>query len=669
MMQRPGIVRVVFLSLAVALGLVVVPPVQRAEAFDVYTTPGYHTINGREWHTTCEKYSTTVERCRTEIKAHTIVYANGRFAERYAWVFNNLTYKPSPRAQWAGNILAKPGEHLSAGRRWKTECDTEWTGRGGCRSLIWTNSYVRTSSGYGTRWQWVFNNIVRFSDSAVTAEFCVPAESSVLGVSDADAVTASPAEAQPVEPAVEATRAESEPAVEVEAEPATEVDVEPALEVEAVPAEESEAQPVVEPAEAQAPVEDNATAAVEDVATPDEASPAEDAEAAPSELEQATVEVAATPEAAAVVIKTVQHPGHPAGALYDRLGAVEVKGTVSGAAEGSKVTVQVIDSAGKVRSTATATLSNGAFAALVAGGFDGAARIAATAADGALAAWDVTFRKAGVTLTGPTRIDPLGNATISGVVTPGIADVAVEAQVSTYGGWAKAGSSRTAADGTYSLTYSYDKGYLGTQQVRICATLPWGSTIPSAASMNIERARIANPVITNTTADEVRLTYRSGCPVGPSGLSTIRINQQSMDGHVYRGEIVVRRARAAEVADVFKRTFEAGFPVHQMTNPNEFGADDIKMMAANNTSGFNCRQVVGNPYALSPHSYGYAVDLNPWQNPYRDPNGKWHPSTDHVQRTPVVPGMLTTTSAPVKAFQSHGWSWFSGWDWHHFEKR
>ncbi|NHB85175.1 hypothetical protein G7085_12575 [Tessaracoccus sp. HDW20] len=46
---------------------------------------------------------------------------------------------------------------------------------------------------------------------------------------------------------------------------------------------------------------------------------------------------------------------------------------------------------------------------------------------------------------------------------------------------------------------------------------------------------MANPVITNTTSAEVAKTWRTGCPVGPSNLSTIRINQQTMVGTVYRG--------------------------------------------------------------------------------------------------------------------------------------
>ena len=36
-----------------------------------------------------------------------------------------------------------------------------------------------------------------------------------------------------------------------------------------------------------------------------------------------------------------------------------------------------------------------------------------------------------------------------------------------------------------------------------------------------------------------------------------------------------------------------------------------------NTSVFNCRDVVNRPGVRSPHSYGRAIDLNTWENPYR----------------------------------------------------
>lgn len=47
-------------------------------AVDVYTTPGTHHVNGRDWRTTCEPYSRT-KRCTTLIRATQVTRSNGRY--------------------------------------------------------------------------------------------------------------------------------------------------------------------------------------------------------------------------------------------------------------------------------------------------------------------------------------------------------------------------------------------------------------------------------------------------------------------------------------------------------------------------------------------------------------------------------------------------------------
>ncbi len=134
---------------------------------DLYSTPGYHNVNGRKWFTSCEKYSQTT-RCRTNIFATTISYTNGKFVPENKWVFNNLTYLPSPRSLWKNNPLGYEGKWTAAdGRQWRTECDTPTTGRNGCRSYVKAKliDVSPKGAGYGYEWttKWVFNNIVRFS--------------------------------------------------------------------------------------------------------------------------------------------------------------------------------------------------------------------------------------------------------------------------------------------------------------------------------------------------------------------------------------------------------------------------------------------------------------------------------------------------------------------------
>ena len=135
---------------------------------DLYSTPGYHDVNGRRWFTICEPYSQTV-RCRTSIWATQVTHSNGAYHQKTAWYFNNMTYLPyMKRSQWANNPLGHAGEWTSAeGRKWRTECDTPATGGNGCRSFIWSSFIASKLDSGGNRtyhWAqgWVFNNIVRF---------------------------------------------------------------------------------------------------------------------------------------------------------------------------------------------------------------------------------------------------------------------------------------------------------------------------------------------------------------------------------------------------------------------------------------------------------------------------------------------------------------------------
>ncbi|MCC2593761.1 family 10 glycosylhydrolase [Tessaracoccus sp. OS52] len=145
-----------------------VPEMLWKKPIDVYSTPGYHNVSGREWRTSCEPYSQTV-RCRTDIWATTVVYTGGRYVKSEGWVFNNLTYLAlMTRAAWGSNPLAHSGSFTSDGRQWRTECDTVVTGRNGCRSYILALGIVQAVQNSDGSWRyyrtnvWLFNNMVRF---------------------------------------------------------------------------------------------------------------------------------------------------------------------------------------------------------------------------------------------------------------------------------------------------------------------------------------------------------------------------------------------------------------------------------------------------------------------------------------------------------------------------
>ena len=166
-----NIKKLAIIAATVAGLLAVWAPAPSASAdVNVYTTPGYHTVNGREWRTTCEQYTVEADpifRCRAEIKATQITRQGNRYVSTTGWVFNNLSYLPSARTKWTGNPLATTGEFTSSGRKWKTSCGDDWTGPNACRSFIWSSvieSYIGSNGArqYVQKPQWVFNNVVYF---------------------------------------------------------------------------------------------------------------------------------------------------------------------------------------------------------------------------------------------------------------------------------------------------------------------------------------------------------------------------------------------------------------------------------------------------------------------------------------------------------------------------
>lgn len=164
-----------FATLAL-LGPWAVSPAKADTAVDLYSTPGVHLVNDRYWRTECSMYSTTVVRCRTEIYGTKVYLSGGTWYKQNDWVFNNLSYLPSNRADWATNNLGKTMQWTGDdGRRWESECDTAATGRGACRHYIWVTVASETNGLVKQQDMRVFNSMVRFATPQVPAVHSVPA--------------------------------------------------------------------------------------------------------------------------------------------------------------------------------------------------------------------------------------------------------------------------------------------------------------------------------------------------------------------------------------------------------------------------------------------------------------------------------------------------------------
>ncbi len=296
----------------------------------------------------------------------------------------------------------------------------------------------------------------------------------------------------------------------------------------------------------------------------------------------------------------------------------------------------------------------------------------ATAATIASPAVQVTVEDARVTVGRPAAaIDSLTAPKVRVTVFPARPGVLVHFRVRSTGAFHDRATRRTDSHGRAVFTFSTGKGQLRSYRLQARVWDGRGGRWETSSATTVRRIRVLHAVVSSTTAADVAKTYRAGCPVGPSRLRTIRMNYQGFDNRMHRGVLIIRADRVGSVIASFKTSL--GKRIRRMDNPNRWGGNDPRQMEADNTSGFNCRKVTGNPYAQSPHSYGIAMDINTRENPYRDVTGKWWPTSGraYIDRTPFRRGMLTHTSTLTRALRGRGYFWgglwYPGRDYQHFE--
>ena len=180
--------------------------------------------------------------------------------------------------------------------------------------------------------------------------------------------------------------------------------------------------------------------------------------------------------------------------------------------------------------------------------------------------------------------------------------------------------------------------------------------------------------ITPFLRHRMRSSHRAGCPMPWRELRYLRLSYVGFDGQSHTGELVVAAAYANDVIGVFRTLYDARWPVRRMGLVDAYGGDDDRSMAADNTSGFNCRRVKGSK-AWSDHALGAAIDINPVENPYVTgssvaPRGSGPFAV--VDRAPgaLVPdGTIRADDVVVRAFAAIGWEWGGSWsepDFQHF---
>jgi hypothetical protein len=181
-------------------------------------------------------------------------------------------------------------------------------------------------------------------------------------------------------------------------------------------------------------------------------------------------------------------------------------------------------------------------------------------------------------------------------------------------------------------------------------------------------------LVATVTAADLPFTYHSGCPVAPGALRLLHLSYWGFDDRPHVGALVVDASVITQVVGVFETLFAAHFPIRRMQPVDAFGGSDPASMAADNTSGFNCRNAVASgPSRWSAHAYGEAIDVNPVENPYLEGGTVQPPAGGaFTDRGRVRPGMATPGTVVNRAFAAAGWLWGGRWagapDYQHFSK-
>lgn len=161
--------------------------------------------------------------------------------------------------------------------------------------------------------------------------------------------------------------------------------------------------------------------------------------------------------------------------------------------------------------------------------------------------------------------------------------------------------------------------------------------------------------------------WMPGCPVALDDLRLVQVSYWNFEGEVQKGPFVLHERVASDVLWVFKRLFRARFPIQEI----KLAAKDRPMRPEDYwdksgrsvTASFNCRPATGST-TLSQHSYGWAIDINPLQNPYVRNDGSVlrHIAKPFRNRSLQRKGMIHEGDVVVRSFARIGWEW--GGDWH-----
>jgi len=191
--------------------------------------------------------------------------------------------------------------------------------------------------------------------------------------------------------------------------------------------------------------------------------------------------------------------------------------------------------------------------------------------------------------------------------------------------------------------------------------------------------RSYNPLPKSIKQRIINVSWKPDGPIALDDLAYLEISFWGYDDQEHIGELIVHKALAQEVLEIFKEIYEKKFPIERMRLIDDYNADDIASMNANNSSALCVREITNKPGIFSNHSYGIAIDINTKTNPYIKGNyvlpegGKQFLNRDLVTKGIII---ADENNACYMAFKKRGWDWGGAWystkgyvDYQHFSKK
>lgn len=168
------------------------------------------------------------------------------------------------------------------------------------------------------------------------------------------------------------------------------------------------------------------------------------------------------------------------------------------------------------------------------------------------------------------------------------------------------------------------------------------------------------------------VTYHPNEQISVSDLAYLEVLHYNFDGTVSKGELICNKKLSKDLLRILKELYDEKYPIEKIRLADEYGGDDDKIMADNNSSCFNYR-VIANTNVISLHGLGRAIDINPLYNPYIV-GEKIMPenAAPYADRTKAFEHKIDENDKCYKIFKAHGWLWGGDWvnskDYQHFYK-